>query len=153
MRGRGKKNRGNDSRVARPSVPDPHVRGTVGRVTKDDLVRQAMALTVSRKRNAPAPMSSPRVTRRLVDGIHERAVGKATAQAPTPSRPSRASRLSFGSLAETPRAKTDKARTEPLEKSPDKVREERGPTCKERPKNNRGNGGSRRFVPWCDRKK
>jgi len=26
-------------------------------------------------------------------------------------------------------------------------------SCKERPKNNKGSGGSRAFVPWCDRKR
>lgn len=25
--------------------------------------------------------------------------------------------------------------------------------CKERPRNNRGNGGSRNFIPWCTRRK
>jgi hypothetical protein len=27
------------------------------------------------------------------------------------------------------------------------------PRCKQRPKDNRGNGGSRAFIPWCDRKR
>jgi hypothetical protein len=30
----------------------------------------------------------------------------------------------------------------------DRKRDER-PKCKERPKNNRGSGGSRDFIPWC----
>lgn len=35
--------------------------------------------------------------------------------------------------------------------SDDLTRKERL-TCKARPENSKGNGGSRPFVPWCDRK-
>ncbi|AXH76270.1 MAG: hypothetical protein [Microviridae sp.] len=35
---------------------------------------------------------------------------------------------------------------EPLK---DRVIEDERPICKERPKSNRGSGGSRAFIPWC----
>lgn len=67
----------------------------------------------------------------------------------TPARPNQGRLSDFGSLS---RNKAKKHVKEPDERrSPEKqVRD--GPTCKERPKNNRGNGGSRSFVPWCGRR-
>lgn len=37
----------------------------------------------------------------------------------------------------------------PVKQSPEKVREKN--VCKSRPKKNKGNGGSRSFIPWCKR--
>ena len=119
-----------------------------------DRVREAMAITVLPRKEpfkAPSPMSSLRVTRAKTS----HAVAAPTVKLPpTPSndRP-RITGLHLGAINKSPRTKAVKARTEPLEKSPEKVREERGPTCKPRPTSNRGNGGSRPFVPWCDKKR
>lgn len=69
--------------------------------------------------------------------------------AKTPSRPNQVRVSDYGSLSRN-KAKMQVKEPEKL-KSPEKVRD--GPTCKERPKNNRGDGGSRAFVPWCGRRK
>lgn len=53
---------------------------------------------------------------------------------------------SLGARPLPPRAARPTTSTKP-DRSPDKVRA--GPTCKERPTFNRGDGSSRRFVPWC----
>lgn len=57
-----------------------------------------------------------------------------------------------GSLGQKalPAARSAQPMTKP-DRSPDTVRE--GPTCKPRPTVNRGDGSSKRFVPWCDIKK
>lgn len=114
------------------------------------MIRDAMALGLPRRAlQEPLPMSVLRPTRRLIHHVEP-------AAEPTPVseyRKNRSSGLAFGSLDQTPRTKTVRAKTEPLKKSLEKVREETGPTCKERPKNNRGHGGSRAFVPWCDKKR
>lgn len=54
----------------------------------------------------------------------------------------------------TPRERTD-SRSERTRKtqSPNERRKDDGPTCKPRPTDNRGSGGSRAFVPWCDRRR
>lgn len=68
-------------------------------------------------------------------------------------RKNRASAFHFGALTSA-RTNNDRAKKEPAQGShSQKVRDEnRGPTCKSRPKNNRGNGGSRAYIPWCDKK-
>jgi len=67
----------------------------------------------------------------------------------TPSRPNQVRVSDYGSLATQDKA-ARQVKEPDKKRSPDKVRD--GPTCKERPKHNRGNGGSRSFVPWCGRK-
>lgn len=69
----------------------------------------------------------------------------------TPSRQNVARRSDYGSLSQNQQAK--KQQTEPDKKrSQEKVRED-NPSCKPRPEHNRGSGGSRNFVPWCNRKR
>lgn len=69
----------------------------------------------------------------------------------TPSRPNVARSSDYGSLSQNQQAK--KQQTEPDKKrSQEKVRED-NPSCKPRPEHNRGSGGSRNFVPWCNRKR
>lgn len=121
--------------------------------TKDDLVREALALTVVRP--TASPLADPhkwRLSPTRGDILH---FNEPPSPSPTPVekyRRNKISGLKFGP-AESARTKKDKVKTEPLEKSPDKVREDMGPTCKPRPRHNKGNGGSRAFVPWCDRKR
>ncbi|UIB81386.1 hypothetical protein [Flyfo microvirus Tbat2_91] len=66
----------------------------------------------------------------------------------TPSRPNQVRQSDFGSLSRT---KANKHTPEPV-RSPQQKEVREGLTCKERPKHNRGNGGSRPFVPWCGRR-
>ncbi|QIG67100.1 hypothetical protein EVB46_002 [Rhizobium phage RHph_TM32] len=68
----------------------------------------------------------------------------------TPSRPNQVRASDYGSLASQQTRAVRQVKEPDGKRSPDKVRD--GPTCKERPKHNRGNGGSRSFVPWCGRK-
>lgn len=68
----------------------------------------------------------------------------------TPSRPNQVRASDYGSLASQQTRAKKQVKEPDIKRSPDKVRD--GPTCKERPKHNRGGGGSRSFVPWCGRK-
>lgn len=138
--------------VKSAGLRDPHARRVDGNLTRDDAIREAMALRVSPSRlakNEPVGMSAKRLTN------DQSNFNQAPSPAPDPKtfRKNKVSGLSFGSLSQSPRTKKDKVRTEPLEKSPNKVRDEKGPTCKARPKNNKGSGGSRDFIPWCDKKR
>lgn len=82
---------------------------------------------------------------------------KAHSAATVPNQPGRpnAKRVSsYGSLTLTDAQQKHKQDRKPDEKrSPkeEKVRDLNN--CKERPKSNKGNGGSRPFVPWCGRRK
>lgn len=131
---------------------DPHGRRVDGNLTRDDLIRDAMALRVLPSRLAkdePIGMSA----KRLTDDYSNFNQAPSPAPDPRSFRKNKGSALSFGSLSQSPRTKKVKVRTEPLEKSPEKVRDEKGPTCKPRPTSNKGSGGSRGFIPWCDRKR
>lgn len=67
----------------------------------------------------------------------------------SPSRPNQVRVSDMGSL--TQKAKIKQVKTE-HERSA-KQREDTNPTCKPRPETNRGMGGSRNYVPWCNRKR
>lgn len=55
-----------------------------------------------------------------------------------------------GGLAESRAARTDHLQAEPSDKRKERSR----PNCKQRPEPTKGSGStSRKFVPWCDRKR
>lgn len=119
--------------IARPMDRQPGMAGSVARID----VNPPRAKIDTR----PARMES---IRRLNDA-HEVAT-RSTSSA----RPNRVNSSDFGSLSRT-KANTKKHVSEPV-RSPQQKEVRDVPTCKERPKHNRGNGGSRAFVPWCGRR-
>jgi hypothetical protein len=85
--------------------------------------------------------------------LHDAAHSKATAPMEK-ARPNQVRKSDYGSLSRTrPNTKTGMAKEPDTRKSPNQEKVRDNPTCKERPASNRGSGGSRAYVPWCDKKR
>lgn len=94
---------------------------------------------IERRYNPDATGPSRRTERLPVKGLIKPAAQITTAQTIKPNlvnAVSPASKLQLQAMP-SPKVRTEASRE----------------TCKPRPKNNKGSGGSRAFVPWCDRKR
>lgn len=154
-----KRNRARENE-ARTRVLEPHAKRVHGLNTRKDIQRErvvAVRTTVS----PPAPVKrDPReqIERiasifRQRDPVNE--PERPAAPGPETYRQNRRSRLSFATETRPPQGEKQRAKKPKEHASSDPaLRDDKNsPTCKPRPHKNRGSGGSREFIPWCDTKR
>jgi hypothetical protein len=142
------------SQTRTPRRADPIAMGRISRSPLGVLDKPALGVSrsvenrqdVLKARQARLAQIADELTRQG-RALHDAAHRKATAPQEQKSRPNQVRVSDMGSLRNPPKAATQKVKEHDNRSSPEKVRDY--PTCKERPKHNRGNGSSRTFVPWC----
>lgn len=105
-----------------------------------DAVELSTLRTDWSRRSAAPVLDAPRVVRKFASA--QPLTARVARPLAAPVDPARERNLSLDANRKDVVKQAKPSRTERLE----------SPRCKPRPKSNKGGGGSRAFVPWCDRR-